>query len=321
MNPIALKESIHSSKKKKTTWNWMPKPIRLFFKNKKGAVGVAILTVLILISVLAPLLAPHSEKRRSGRPHEEPSMEHFLGTTKLGKDVFSQLLYGGRTSLTVGFVASGMSVFLSIVVGISAGYLGGKVDEVISFFTNVILVIPALPLIIVIASFLRGASPFVIGLVLALTGWGYGARVLRTQTLTLKQKEFVTAADLMGESRWRIILVQIFPNMLSLVVGSFVLSTIYAILAEASLEFIGLGDPSSVTWGTMLYWAQRQSALQLGAWWEIFPVSIMIMITGAALVLINFSVDEITNPQLRANSLSKRIKSFMKRNNMRWHEQ
>lgn len=297
-----------------------PKLIRLIFGNRKGTIGIVIILFLILTSLLAPMLATHSPIRRSGRPHVEPGTAHFLGTTKMGKDVYSQLLYGGRTSLTVGFVAGVVATFLGVLIGVSSGYLGGKIDEVLMFITNIVLVIPGLPLIIVIASFFERASPFVIGLVLASTGWAYSARVYRTQTLTLKNKEFIAASDLMGESKWRIILVQIFPNMISLVAGGFVGSTIWFILAEAGLEFIGLGDPSAVTWGTMLFWGQRNSALQSGAWWEIVAPSIMIMLAGAALVLINFTIDEVTNPQLRTLSGMKKVKRLLKHNKVRMYE-
>jgi peptide/nickel transport system permease protein len=212
----------------------------------------------------------------------------------------------------VGFVAGISATMIGLAVGISAGYLGGRTDEILTFFVNVSLVLPALPLIIVFASFVEEASPTIIGLVLSFTGWGWSARTIRTQTLALKSREFVLAAELMGERRWRIIVMELLPNMSSFVVGGFVLATIYGILAEAGLEFIGLGSPSSVTWGTMLYWAMRAQALQTGAWWEIWPPAIAIMVTGAALVLVNFAVDEIANPQLRSTRRIGRIRRFLK---------
>src|SRR5690606_4940516 len=196
-------------------------------------------------------------------------------------------------------------------IGISAGYFGGRVDDILTFFVNVVLVLPGLPLIIVIASLVDSAGPLVIGIVLALTGWGWSARTIRTQTLSLRTREFVLSAELMGERKWRIILKEIFPNMLSFFMGGLVLGTISAILAEAALSFIGLGDPNAVTWGTMLYWAQNNMALQTGAWWEIWPPCIAIMLTGAALVLINFAVDEITHPQLKASRKIGKIKRFL----------
>lgn len=293
----------------------LPGWAQLFVTNKKGMFGLTILLIFVLLAALAPLITPYDPYRRAGKPHVEPGIEHFLGTTRQGKDNFSQLLEGGRASLTVGFVAGFSATLIGLAVGISAGYFGGRTDEVLTFFVNVSLVLPALPLIIVLASFIEEASPTVIGLVLALTGWGWSARTIRTQTLALKNREFVLAAELMGESKWRIIAMEILPNMSSFVVGGFVLATIYGILAEAALEFIGLGSPNSVTWGTMLYWAMRAQALQTGAWYEIWPPAIAIMLTGAALVMVNFAVDEITNPQLAATRRVGPIRRFLKRRN------
>ncbi len=291
----------------------LPPWMQIFATNKKGLFGLVILAVFVIMAALAPLITPYDPYRRAGKPHIQPGVEHFLGTSRQGKDIYSQLLEGGRTSLTVGFVAGISATLIGLAVGISAGYFGGKTDEVLTFFVNVSLVLPALPLIIVFASFIEEASPTVIGLVLAFTGWGWSARTIRTQTLALKSREFVLSAELMGERKWRIIVMEILPNMSSFVVGGFVLATIYGILAEAGLEFIGLGSPSSVTWGTMLYWAMRAQALQTGAWYEVWPPAVAIMIAGASLVLINFAVDEITNPQLRATRRVGKIRRFLKR--------
>lgn len=291
----------------------LPPGLAAFVTNPKGMAGVLILIALVLFSIFGPMVSDYNPNRRAGKPHAMPGYEHVLGTTRMGKDVFTQLAYGGRVSLAVGFGAGISAALIGLAIGISAGYFGGRVDDILTFFVNVVLVLPGLPLIIVIATMVEQASPLVIGLVLALTGWGWAARTIRTQTLSLRTREFVLSAELMGEKKWRIILVEIFPNMLSFVMSGFVLGTIAAILAEAALEFIGLGDPNAVTWGTMLFWAQNNLALQSGAWWEIWPPCIAIMLTGAALVLVNFAVDEITNPQLKASRKIGRIKTFQQR--------
>lgn len=291
----------------------LPPGLAAFVTNKKGMAGVLILLALILFSIFAPMLSDYNPNRRAGKPHVQPGYEHVLGTTRMGKDVFTQLAYGGRISLAIGFGAGIAAAAIGLAIGISAGYFGGRIDDILTFFVNVILVLPGLPLIIVIATMVDNASPLVIGMVLALTGWGWPARTIRTQTLTLRTREFVLSAELMGERKWRIVLVEIFPNMLSFFMGGLVLGTIAAILAEAALEFIGLGDPNAVTWGTMLFWAQNNLALQSGAWWEIWPPAIAIMVTGAALVLVNFAVDEITNPQLKASRKIGLIRNFLKR--------
>lgn len=289
----------------------LPRSLASFLTNGKGMAGVIILAILVIMSAAAPLLSDYNPNRRAGKPSLHPSYEHVLGTTRLGKDVFTQLVYGGRVSLGVGVGAGAFAALIGLALGISAGYFGGRVDEIITFFVNVVLVLPGLPLIIVIATMVEAASPMVIGLVLAFTGWGWSARTIRTQTLSLRTREFVLSAELLGERKWRIILIEIFPNMLSFFMGGLVLGTIAALLAEAALEFIGLGDPNAITWGTMLFWAQNNMALQSGAWWEIWPPCIAIMLTGAALVLINFAVDEITNPQLKASRKLGLIKRFL----------
>ncbi len=300
--------------RKKPGWtSRLPPTVAAFVTNPKGMTGVIVLLALILFSLLGPVFSEYNPQRRAGKPHVPPSYEHVLGTTRMGKDVFTQLAYGGRMSLAVGFGAGIAAAVIGLGIGISAGYFGGRVDDILSFLVNVVLVMPGLPLIIVIASLVDNAGPLVIGLVLALTGWGWSARTIRTQTMSLRTREFILSAELMGEKKWRIIFKEIFPNMLSFFMGGLVLGTIAAILAEAALSFIGLGDPNAVTWGTMLYWAQNNLALQVGAWWEIWPPAIAIMVTGAALVLVNFAVDEITNPQLKASRKIGRIKRFLQR--------
>ena len=298
--------------RKKPGWmSHLPAGLAAILTNRKGMTGIVILLTIILLGLFAPLLTAHDPFHRAGLPNVSPNLDYLLGTTRMGKDVFSQLLYGGQTSLAVGFTAGIAATIIGLIVGISSGYFGGRIDEILTFFVNVVLVLPALPLIIVFASFVEKASPGVIGIVLAATGWGWSARTIRTQTLALRNRDFILAAELLGERKWRIILMEIFPNMFSFVVGGFVLATIYAIIAEAGLEFIGLGNPSSVTWGTMLFWAQRNAALITGAWWEIWPPCIAIMVTAAALVLINFSVDELTSPQLRAARNAGRIRKYL----------
>ncbi|WP_244465613.1 ABC transporter permease [Devosia chinhatensis] len=300
--------------KKKPGWTSRLSPsLAAFVTNPKGMSGVIILLAIILFSILAPMFSEYNPHRRAGKPHVAPSYEHVMGTTRMGKDVYTQVAYGGRISLGVGFGAGIAAAVIGLAIGISAGYFGGRVDDILTFFVNVVLVLPGLPLIIVIASLVDSAGPLVIGIVLALTGWGWPARTIRTQTLSLRTREFVLSAELMGEKKWRIIFKEIFPNMLSFFMSGLVLGTIAAILAEAALSFIGLGDPNAVTWGTMLYWAQNNMALQTGAWWEIWPPALAIMLTGAALVMINFAVDEITNPQLKAGRKIGLIRKFLKR--------
>ncbi len=279
-------------------WMRLPGWIRSILKNKKSLSGVSILLFFIIIALLAPLLAPTDPQRMVGRPHQAPSSEYILGTSRQGQDIFSQILHGTYTTLRVGFVTGTIIIFIAIAIGLTAGFVGGVVDEVLSLITNVFLVLPNLPLIIVVASMIDRPGPDTIILVLSLTSWAYGARVLRSQTLALRNSEFVEAARVSGEPTWRIIAFEILPNMTSLVVSSWIGAVLYAILAEAALEFIGLGNPNSITWGTTLYWAQNNQALLTGAWWTFIPPGLAIAAVGISLILINYAIDEITNPRL-----------------------
>ena len=271
-----------------------------FYRGNVPAMsGSAILALFILMSVFAPLLTEYDPEKRVGRGHEPPSTEHVLGTTRSGRDVFSQAVYGGRISLLVAFGSGLMAMSIAVLLGMSAAYFGGKVDEWINFLTNVMLVFPQVPLLIVLAAFLGQVGPPVIALLIGLTAWPWGTRVIRAQTFALRNKEFVLAAEIMGESRLRILLFEIFPNLISLVGGGFIGVVLYALLSQAGLEFLGLGDPSAVTWGTMLYWAQNNASLFTGAWWDIFTPALIFALFGGALALLNMSIDQISNPKLK----------------------
>lgn len=282
-------------------------PLGLLLSNRKSTIGLLILLFFVVVAILAPVIAPtRNPMAMIGRPHEAPSMEHLLGTTRQGQDVFTQLVWGTRITLAVGFVTGSVVIAIAIVVGITAGYLGGWADEVLSLITNVVLVIPALPLIIVISGFIDRPGPVTIVVVLSTISWAYGARVLRAQTLTIRHSDFVAAAQVTGEPTWRIVLFEILPNMTSLVVSSWIGAVLYAILTQATLEFIGLGNPNIVTWGTILYWAQNNAALLTKAWWTFIPPGVAIALVGTALVLINYGIDEISNPRLRTDRIPRR---------------
>ncbi|KQW79233.1 peptide ABC transporter permease [Devosia sp. Root413D1] len=271
----------------------------VIFRNKKAVVGLAIVLAYVAIAVAAPWITEHAPMQRVGRPHQPPSMDQLLGTTRMGRDVFTQLIWGTRTSLFVGFLAGLIVTVIGVALGITAGYLGGWVDEVINFFTNIALVIPQLPLLLVIAAFVGQASPMVIALIIGLTSWAWGARVTRAQTMSLRRREFIEASELAGEPTWRMIAVELLPNLLSIIGFNFIGSVIYTIITEATLEFLGLGDPNAVSWGTMLYNAQTSSAIMIGAWWEVAAPASFIAVIGIGLSLINFAIDEISNPRLR----------------------
>jgi peptide/nickel transport system permease protein len=277
-----------------------------YYKGNPAAIGGSLIVGTILIACLAaPLLTDKDPNRRTARGHQPPSAELWLGSTRAGKDIFSQVLYGGRASLSVALSAAFLATIVSLAVGVTSGYMGGKVDEVMMAITNIWLVIPGLPLLIVLAALLGDSGPVVIAILLGLTNWAWGARVMRSQTLALRNKEFVIAAEVMGESKWRIIAVEILPNLISLVAGGFVGATLYAIGAHAGLEFLGLGDASVVSWGTMLYWAQSSAAFVVGAWWDFVVPGVAIAFTGAGLALINISIDQVSNPKLKTGAYIK----------------
>ena len=268
-------------------------------------VGLVILGALVAASALAQLLAPYNPKRATGGINEPPSLAHLFGTTGQGQDVLSQFRYGGQNTLWVAFSIAVLTTLLALVVALTAAYFRGWVDDVLTLVTNVFLVIPGLPLVVVLAAFLP-PGPLTMIMVLTITGWAFGARLFRSQALSLREREFIAAAEDVGESRWRIVAVELLPNMGSVVAAYFVNQVIFAITAQASLEFLGLGDGGQITWGSMLFWAQNSSALIRGAWWTFVVPGMAIALTAFSLALINNAVDEIGNPRLRADRLLRR---------------
>jgi len=282
----------------------VPDWLRSFLHNRKAVIGLAILVFFILVGVFANQIAPTKGAQRivgpgSLAPGADPRF--ILGTSEQGQDIFAQVVHGTQISMTVGFLTGTVIILIAIVIGITAGYIGGWIDELLSLFTNIFLILPGLPLIIVVAGWLSRPGPLTVVLVLSVTSWAYGARVLRSQALSLRNSEFVAAARVVGEPSWRIVLYEILPNMTSLVVSSWIGAVLFAILTEAGLEFIGLGDANAVTWGTTLYWAQNNEALLTGAWWTFIPPGLCIALVGFSLTLINYGIDEITNPRLRSD--------------------
>jgi peptide/nickel transport system permease protein len=273
--------------------------LRMWRTSPRAVYGGALLLLFVLMAVLAPVIAPGDPTAMQYTPLQPPSWHHLLGTTDQGQDVLMQVIWGAQTTLLVGFVAGALTTLLSVIIGMVSGFIGGVVDEALQMITNIFLVIPALPLMIVLAAYLpfRGEGPII--LVITVTGWAWGARVLRAQTLALRKADFVQSAILTGERPLAVVMREILPNMLSLVVANFLYTVLYAILSEASLEFLGLGNVNIVSWGTMLYWAQNDQALLTGAWWWILPPGLCIALVGAALALLNYAVDEVTNPRLR----------------------
>lgn len=281
---------------------------RLVTLNRKVSLGLAILIFFMLVAVFGPLFFPGDPNAFSADILQPPSAAHWLGTTQTGQDVLVQLVYGTRFSLIMGFLIGTLTMIVSVIIGLVSGYFGGWIDEVLSLFTNVFLVLPTLPLAILLAAFAAYRGPLTIVIVLVVTGWSWGARVLRAQTLSMRNRDYVEAAKASGENTLHIIFFEILPNEISIVAAELLGTVIYAILAETGLEFLGLGDITSTSWGTMLYWAGNNDALLLGAWWWFLPPGLFIAVLGAGLAFINFGIDEIANPRLRTEPKSKLAK-------------
>lgn len=278
------------------------KPNRSFIHglatNKKALVGMAIMTVFIGLALIAPVLFPGDPSRITAMASLEPDAEHWLGTTAKGQDVLALTVHGARSSLLVGLTVGFASTFIGILVGLASAYFGRFIDEALSLVTNVFLLLPGLPLLVILAAFLPPGLGTVI-LVLIVTGWAGSARVLRSQALSIRSKDFVAAAVVSGERAGRIMFREILPNMASIVMGTLLACVIYGIGAQAGLEFLGLGDVSTVSWGNNLFWAGNEGALLTGSWWVFVPSGVCIALVAFALALINYAVDEVTNPRLR----------------------
>jgi len=269
--------------------------------NQKAFTGSCIILSFALIAIFMPFFI-HSPSDFLGTPLSAPSGEYFFGTNGQGQDVFSQTICGARQTLFVGFSAGILVVIIGALIGGISGFYGGRIDDILSLTINIFLVMPGLPLMVILASWLPPSPGTLLG-VLVLTGWAWNARVIRSQMMTFRNRDFVSAAIISGESNIRIIVVEIMPRMLSLLASSFIGASIYAIGAQVGLEFLGLGDVSTVTWGTNLYWASNDLALLTESWWTFVPTGLSIAIVSFALTLINFGIDEVSNPRL----ISERI--------------
>jgi peptide/nickel transport system permease protein len=272
----------------------------------KAVIGIVILVLFILTAVFAPLIAPVDPNSFVDKPSRPPSSSHWLGTTGQGQDVFAQLVWGARISLFIGFCVGFLSTLLGLIIGMLAGYIPGIIDGLLNMFTNVFLLIPGLPLLITLASFLPPGILTVM-MVLTFTGWSWPARVFRSQTLCLREKDFVSASVVTGEGTPHIVFSEILPNMLSLVVSSFFGSVTYAIAADAGLAYLGFEDVNKVSWGTMLFWASNNSALLQEAWWTFLPPGLCIALVSFATTMLIYAMDEVTNPRLRSEKAITRV--------------
>jgi len=280
--------------------------LRRMVTQPKAVIGLVIMAIFILMALFAPVIAPNNPDKYVGLPNRPPSTAHWLGTTGQGQDVFTQLVWGSRVSLLIGFSVGILSTLLGLVIGMISGYIPGLVDGVLNMATNVFLLIPGLPLLIALASFLPQGMLTVM-LVLTFTGWAWPARVFRSQMLSLREKDFVSASVVSGEGVARIVFSEILPNMLSLVMSALFGAVIYTIGADAGLAFLGFENVNIVSWGTMLYWASNSSALLQEAWWTFLPPGLCIALVSFATTMLIYAMDEVTNPRLRSEKEITRV--------------
>jgi peptide/nickel transport system permease protein len=274
--------------------------LRRFLVNGKVTVGLVILLIFSVIAVFGDLIAPFDPSKRSNDILEGPSWKHWFGTTHIGQDIFSQVLVGTRSVMFVGLTAGLVATVVGVLVGVTSGYLTGTASEGLSAISNVFIVIPALPLIIIITNVVPDSGDWIIALVIGCTSWAWGARLLRAQTLSLRRRDFVDAARATGESSWRIIMFEIMPNLTAIIASSFIGTVMFAVATEIALAFVGVSGISEWNWGEILFWAQGQQALPQGAWWWFVPAGLCIALVGTALSLVNFGIDEFVNPRLRS---------------------
>ena len=278
---------------------------RAIRSNKKATTGAVILLIFTVMAII-PGQITHDSLLVAAYPKSLPSSaQHLLGTTSNGQDIFAQTIWGARETLIIALVSGVFSTLLSMVMGIGAAYLGGWWDHGLNLITDILLVIPTFPLLIVIIAYYPHSSLLPLIAVLVITGYSYGARQLRAEALSLRGRDFLEAARVRGERRLYIIFVEIIPSMTSLIVAVFLGTAVYNVIAAATLQFIGFGNPNSLSWGTMLYWAQNGEALQTGQyWWAIAP-GVCIALLGAAFALLNYAFDEIGNPALQRVKLRR----------------
>lgn len=274
---------------------------RLFAKNKMGMAGLVILTVFVFLALFADVLAPEaslSVTNAPGAPLEPPSARFWLGTDEWGRSVLDLVIQGSQISLLVGFLATAISMLIGSLVGIIAGYIGGWTDVVLMRVTDWFLVVPFLALAIVLAAIL-GPSLFVIAFVIGITTWPGTARVVRAQVLTLKERPYVERARALGASNRQIVTRHVLPNVFPLIFANTTLVVAIAILTETTLSFLGLGDPFSISWGSILESAFAEGAISLGAWWYLVPPGLCIVLVVLAFTMCGYAFDEILDPRLR----------------------
>ena len=277
-------------------------------RNRMGVIGLIMIVLTLLMAIFAPLLAPYNPKERIrvtlDSIYAKPSLEHPFGTDDAGKDVLSNFIYGARVSLTVGFFASFISVVIGGTIGLISGFFGGKIDNLLMRFTDIVLVIPDLPLAVVLVALTKPSLMNII-IVIGILGWTGTARLVRSQTISVKERKFVLRAKAIGAHPLYILRNHIFPLVLPLMIANTVLVISLAILNESALAFLGLGDPSTLSWGQMLNFAFTRGAMSSGAWWALLAPGLGIVWLVLGCTLLGQGFQQILNPRLESHHLQK----------------
>jgi peptide/nickel transport system permease protein len=281
------------------------KPLKQFMRKPMGVMGALMLLVVLVVALFAPSLAPYDPYKPVDVVPSDilapPDAQHLLGRDDVGKDVLSALLYGARISLAVGLTASAISLVLGTVVGLAAGYYGGRIGNLLMRVGDFLMVIPSLPLMLVLISVWgRGLNKIMV--VIGLLGWTYNARLVRSQVLTLKERQFILRARSIGAGSLRILTRHILPQVVPVLFAQSVLDISAAILFESTLSFLGLGDPTRISWGTMLNFAFSR-AITRGAWWFVLPPGLAIVWVSLGLLLVGTTLEQIVNPRLKSHHL------------------
>ena len=265
---------------------------QVYKRRRMAVLGLAIVVIFVLAIALAPYIAPYDPSLRTGTSFGAPSWEHLLGTDDIGADILSKLIYAGRVSLMVGFICASLIVMTGSMVGLVSGFLGGIADEVLMRITDIVLTLPRLPLMIVMAAYM-GPGMWTIIFVYSVVGWASLARQVRSQVLSVKEFTFVEASRAIGASNTHIIANHILPNVMGIILVNSVMEIMFAILTEAGLSFLGLGDPTNESWGIMLYFAQTRGAFLRGAWWWIFSPGLSIALISCSFNFIGTALNDL----------------------------
>jgi len=291
-----MNDSILPTKKEKSRNEFLYFALR----NRKLHIGLAVILFFLILAIFGPFLTDHKIYAYvNPTGPTPPNSDYWFGTTFFGQDVFTQVVHGLRSAFMVGVLGGGIGTIVGMIIGFTAGYSGGVVDEILNAFTNIVLVIPTLAVLLIIAAYLDVRSLFMESIFIGITAWPWVARAVRAQTFSLRSREFIDLARLSGVKPIKIIFTEIAPNMMSYLVMSFILQFGGAILNAATLDFIGLGPTNAISLGMIMQYAVQWGALQFGMWWWFVPPGLAITAIVGALYSMNVGLDEVFNPKLR----------------------